>query len=440
MHVFKLSLFSLAVTAAISQSALASQQSDSQGFIEDSSLNLLNRAFYFNRDFRNGGFNSSGTNGAKPGKENGFREEAAYGVMGFYESGFTQGTVGFGVDAYGFLGIRLDGGGGRTGTLLAPIGNDGEPEKDWSEAGGVVKVRVSNTVLKYGEQQFENPVVGTGDAHLLPETATGFFLSSEEIEGVALDVGHITAMNNFNSSNSDDELLIQYAGDVGDSISWAGLTYAPLENLNLGFYGSHVEDTWDRYYANVGYTLALGDEQSLGFDLNVYRTNDVGQSLAGDIGNTDWSLASTYSFGAHALTLAYQQIDDDAGFDYIGFNGIYLANSVQFSDFNSPGEKSWQLRYDLDMASYGVPGLSFMARYVRGSDIDSSNTDPSSAFAGADGKHWEQNFETKYVVQQGPAKDLSLRVRQATHRASSDQIDGDVNEVRLIVEYPLSVL
>jgi len=443
MHRFRLSLFSLAVAAAFSQTALASQQSEAQGFIQDSSFNLLNRAFYFNRDFRNGGFNGAGTNANKPGQENGYREEAAYGIMGFYESGFTQGTVGFGVDAYGFLGIRLDGGGGRTGTLLAPIGGDGKPEKDWSEAGGVVKLRWSNTVLKYGEQQFGNPVVGTGDARLLPETATGFFLSSEEIEGLALDAGHITAMNNFNSSNSDDELLIQYADDVGDAISWAGLTYTPADSLTLSLYGSHVEDTWNRYYANLGYTLALSDDQSLNFDLNIYRTNDVGQRLAGEIGNTDWSLASKYAWGAHALTLAFQKIDDGAGFDYIGFDGIFLANSVQYSDFNAPGEESWQLRYDLDMASYGVQGLTLMARYLRGSDIDSTGADPRGGFFDADArdeKHWERNLEAKYVVQHGPAKDLSLRVRHAVHRGSSNQLDGDVDEVRFIVEYPLSVL
>ncbi|GCA58130.1 porin D precursor [Pseudomonas sp. SCT] len=216
--------------------------------------------------------------------------------------------------------------------------------------------------------------------------------------------------------------------------------YTPTDNLTLGLYASRVEDTWDRYYANLGYTFDLGAERSLNFDLNLYRTDDEGKRLAGEIDNTDWSLASKYSAGAHALTLAFQQIDDEAGFDYIGFDGIYLANSVQYSDFNSPGEESWQLRYDLDMAGYGVQGLSLMARYIIGSGIDSSDTDPNSAFAGADGEHWERDIEAKYVVQAGPAKDLSLRVRQATHRGTSDQIDGDIDEVRFIVEYPLSVL
>lgn len=110
----------------------------------------------------------------------------------------------------------------------------------------------------------------------------------------------------------------------------------------------------------------------------------------------------------------------DEPFDYIGFGGngsgaggdsIFLANSVQYSDFNGPGEKSWQARYDLNLASYGE-----------------------------DGKHHETNLEAKYVVQSGPAKDLSFRIRQAWHRANADQGEGDQNEFRLIVDYPLSIL
>ena len=38
----------------------------------------------------------------------------------------------------------------------------------------------------------------------------------------------------------------------------------------------------------------------------------------------------------------------------------------------------------------------------------------------------------------GAAKDLSLRLRQATHRSTA--FDNDLEEVRLIVEYPLSIL
>ncbi|MBS7661402.1 OprD family porin [Pseudomonas lalucatii] len=443
MRTITLSIVALAVSAASLQMAAASQQSESKGFIEESTFNILNRTFYFNRDFRNGGFNGAGTNGAKPGRENGYREEAAHGIMAVFESGFTQGTVGFGVDAYGHLGIKLDSGGGRTGTALLPVGSDGRPSDDYSEAGGVVKARLSNTTLKVGEKRVENPMVATGDARLLPQTATGIFLNSDEIDSLNIDAGHITAMNEFGSTNSDGELQIQYAGNVGDTADWAGGTYTASDSLSLSLFASEVEDTWRRYYGNANYTLPLGDKRSLNFDFNIYRTLDEGKALVGAIDNTTWSLASQYAMGPHALTLAFQKVDGNDGFDYIGFNAIYLANSVQYSDFNAPREESWQLRYDLNLADYGVPGLTLMARYIRGDNIDSSDADPLSGFfdaAATNEKHWERDLEAKYVVQDGAAKDLSLRVRQATHRGSSNQIDGDVDEVRFIVEYPLSVL
>ena len=82
------------------------------------------------------------------------------------------------------------------------------------------------------------------------------------------------------------------------------------------------------------------------------------------------------------------------------------------------------------MASYGVPGLSFMTRYVTGDNI--STTD-------GEGKEHEFNFESKYVMQEGPAKDLSFRLRSAIYRTTSNY-GRDVNDFRLIAEYPLNIL
>ena len=107
---------------------------------------------------------------------------------------------------------------------------------------------------------------------------------------------------------------------------------------------------------------------------------------------------------------------------------------MQYNGFHQKGEKSFQARYDIDLATYGVPGLSFMTRYVRGSNIE------NAAGTRNDGKNWERNIEAKYVLQSGAAKDLSFRVRQATYRANDAANVRDNNEVRLIVEYPLSIL
>nr|BFE94704.1 hypothetical protein GCM10020185_52400 [Pseudomonas brassicacearum subsp. brassicacearum] len=71
-----------------------------------------------------------------------------------------------------------------------------------------------------------------------------------------------------------------------------------------------------------------------------------------------------------------------------------------------------------------------MTRYVKGDNISTDT---------GEGKEHEWDIETKYVLQSGPAKDLSFRVRQAFYRASSN-VTGDVNDFRVIVEYPLSIL
>lgn len=86
------SRLALAITAG-TLGALA-QQAVAAGFIEDSKASLTLRNFYINTDNRNGT--------ASPSKQ----EEWGQGFILNYQSGFTQGTVGFGVDALGLLGVR----------------------------------------------------------------------------------------------------------------------------------------------------------------------------------------------------------------------------------------------------------------------------------------------------------------------------------------------
>ncbi|MBH4272127.1 OprD family outer membrane porin, partial [Pseudomonas aeruginosa] len=75
--------------------------------VEDSHASLELRNFYFNRDFRQSGARDNA-------------DEWAQGFLLRLESGFSEGTVGFGVDAIGLLGLKLDSGGGSGGTGLLP--------------------------------------------------------------------------------------------------------------------------------------------------------------------------------------------------------------------------------------------------------------------------------------------------------------------------------
>ncbi|MNG19245.1 Porin-like protein NicP precursor [compost metagenome] len=103
---------------------------------------------------------------------------------------------------------------------------------------------------------------------------------------------------------------------------------------------------------------------------------------------------------------------------------------MQIGDFASKDETSWQARYDFDFASIGIPGLTFMTRYLTGDNIDrGANL--------SDGKEWERNMDIGYVVQQGPLKNLGLKWRNATVR---NNFANDLDENRLILSYTLPLL
>lgn len=449
MQMIKLSVIALAVAAASTQMAVASQQSESNGFIEDSKLDAHARVLYMNRDFRN----NTDIPRLNDGTRQSYREDTGLGLRAIYESGFTQGTVGFGIDAFGLQGIRLDSGPGRFSNGQFPGTSRGANRNDkavdnFSRAGGAVKARLSNTVLKYGDQFVDLPVLATDDARLLPETTTGFLVTSNEIENLELNLGHFTALNAQDAARFDSKGNGQLR-----SLDLIGGRYNFTNDLSAAYYYSDAElghkgagrKDIKKHYTNVNYNLPLANAQSLNFDFNMYNSKfNEKDEPRGDRSskNNVWSLAGAYNFlEAHTLTAGYQQVtggqEDGYVYGYDGGAAVFLLNDVQYNDFTAKGEKSFQARYDLDMATYGVPGLSFMTRYVRGSNIADSNNIRNN------GKNWERDIEAKYVLQSGAAKDLSFRLRQATYRGNdvANQASGaDANEVRLIVEYPLSIL
>ncbi|MCS3417304.1 OprD family porin [Pseudomonas yamanorum] len=423
MRVMKWSMIALAVSAGTSQFAMASSQDDSKGFVEDSTFSINTRLLNFSRDFRN---NDTGKSRV---------DETGLGFNGLYQSGFTQGTIGVGVDVIGLLGVKLDSGKGRSGTGLFPTGSDGRSQDDYSKGGGAVKFRISDTVLKIGDQYTTAPVFASDDSRLLPELPQGISLVSNEIKGLKLEGGHFT------SSVAQAQT---YRDSLGlTKTDFIGGVYALTPEVSASLYYAKTEDYWKKTYANLNWTHALSNEQSLAVDFNIYSTKSDGAGLqraekdgTTKLDNRAYSLQGAYTIQAHTFTLAYQKVsgDGDYGYGVDGGGTIFLANSIARSDFNAEDEKSFQARYDLNMATFGVPGLSFMTRYVKGTGANTADT--------SNGKEWERDIEAKYVIQSGPAKDLSLRVRQATYRSSDGVYYGSasIDELRLIAQYPLNIL
>src|SRR3990167_6835404 len=204
---------SLALAVAACTLGLTLSHVANAEFIKDSKASIEARNFYFNRDLRD-------TTAAQQSK----REEWAQGFILRAESGFTEGTVGFGLDAYAGLGLKLDSSDERAGSNLLPSSFGDEGPGEYSEATAAAKVRISKTVGKVGGLMPKLPIVASGDSRLLPQVFNGAMITSQEIDGLTLNGGQLREVNFRNSTDSQDITATNVGGE-SDRYNFAGGDY-----------------------------------------------------------------------------------------------------------------------------------------------------------------------------------------------------------------------
>ncbi|SDU13645.1 OprD family porin [Halopseudomonas salegens] len=404
---------SVALAVAMGNSLIAAQATAGEGFVEGASADLKSRTMYFNRDFR-----SSGSAGK--------REEAAQGFVLDFKSGYTQGAVGFGADVVAMAGIKLDSSRSRAGTGLLELDSTGRAESEYAEIRGALKLRIAeDTEFRYGVHFPTNPVVAYDDARLLPNHYSGYSVTNSSVDGLFLEAGRMDKRGPMGDSGELDSVS---TFEDSDDLYYVGGTYAFNDNLSASLYTSEIDDAWERHFVGVTHTLELSGDLSLTTDLAHYQTSDE-SGPASNYDNDATSLALTLGAGHHALTWAHQRMDGDTGYAYDD-GAVFLANSVQYLDFNAKDERSYQLRYDYDFAGIGIPGLTFMTRYIRGENIDIVGRDT----------RWERDTNISYTVQNGALEGLNLLWRNATVRQDTNLDGGDVDENRVIVSYSWNLL
>ncbi|MBD0686599.1 MULTISPECIES: OprD family porin [unclassified Pseudomonas] len=387
-------------------------QPASADFIKDSSGSLTTRNFYINRDFRQ--------DNAPQSKA----EEWAQGFILDLQSGYTQGVVGLGVDVFSELGVKLDSGAGRRGTGLLPYGPDSmEPVDNYSEAGLTAKMRFAKSELKVGTLRPTLPLAYYNDMRLLPSTFSGGLLTSKDIEDLTFTAGRLTKGNGRDSSSNDD---VGYAGQKSNHLDIVGGDYALTKNLTLRYYHGELNDIYVQQFGGLIHTWSLSKDISLRSDVRYFDSRDTGNAEAGRIDNRNLNGLFTLGIAAHKFSIGYQRLTGDTAFPIIETGTPYVANLVTFNAFTKLKETSWQARYVYDFAEMGVPGLTFMTRYVKGTGIHSR--------AITDGTEWERDTDISYVIQSGTLKGLDVRWRNATFR-SGNGLTQALDENRLIAAY-----
>ncbi|MFZ3155657.1 OprD family porin [Pseudomonas sp.] len=417
----------LLLSLAVALSLPALVQAAEGGFIEDSTATLTARNYYFSRDY---------SDIVGPNQQS-KAEEWAQGFILNVKSGYTPGPVGFGVDAIGLLGLKLDSSRDRVNTGLLPVTDEGRAADDYSRLGAALKVRVSKTELKIGEQQLLLPVLFFGDIRLLPPTYQGASIVSNEIAGLTLQGGQLRSTSLRNEAG-DEELgaMVAFvprrnAGGLitTDRFNYTGADYAFNANrTSVGAWYAQLEDLYNQRYFSLKHSEPVGD-WVLGASLGYFDSAEDGEQLLGKLDNqAAFSLLSA-KYGAHTFYLGYQAMFGDHGLPRVFANVSPLGNEVPTFTFDSADERSWQVRYDYDFAAMGMPGLVAGVRYLTGDNVDTGR--------GFEGKEWERDLDIGYVVQSGSLKGLGVKVRNVTARSN---YRTDVDENRLIFNYTWNLL
>lgn len=390
------------------------------GFFEDSKASLQTSNYYFNRDFRDG----AGQNK---------REEWAQGFILDLRSGYTAGTVGFGLDAMGMLGLKLDSSPDRTGSGLLPTHGDGRAADEFGRVGLTARVRVGDSELKYGTLIPKLPTLQANTGRILPQTFDGGLLTVKDITGLTLTGARFERMTDRDSTDAIGLTLnnknrrFRAAAD-GDALLIGGADYALGKQMVLSYQYAELEEIYSQHFLGLTHTLAVGPGK-LKSDLRYMLSDDSGAARGGRIDSGALSGMFTYSLGGHAFGVGLQKMTGDTSMPFVNGTDPYLANYIQINDFAEPGERSWQVRYDYDFSAVGVPGLTFMSRYVKGDHAD-------AATSASTGREWERNTDVGYVFQDGVLKNVGIKWRNAAYRSSFAR---GADENRLIVSYTLPI-
>lgn len=392
-------------------------------FIDQSTVELTARNFYFDRDYQ---------------VENRYPalRDWSQGFILRANSGFTEGPIGFGADILATAGFKLDADAkyGNTGNLPRNP-NTNEPLDQYGEVRVTAKAKVGQTELRIGTLQPMTPVLVGSPARLLPQTYRGIAIQSKDIPQLDFQASYIDKVNQRDSTNYED---IKISGVNG--------RFIPAETDHLYYVGGHYDlasvplkitafhmDVQDLYHQSLlggTYKYPFSDQTVLTSQLRYYISRKDGEGRAGKVDNDLIHSHFELKHDVHKFILSTFHHLGDTAFPYLTGGETGLTIDTWTGEFLNAKERVYSARYEYDFKNY-VPGLRFMTRYTHGSNIYAPQ------LGGTDFKEDELDFDIGYTMQDGPLKNLGLRARYAIY-------DNDMpltanikpaNETRINIDY-----
>ena len=401
-----------AVAVAVAASALGMSQFAAADFVKDSKLSLDLRNYYFN----------AGTDAFNGAQE----VEGGQWGQGFrltYQSGFTAGAVGFGVDFLGAAGYKLaDHGDQQAGMLFARTynyaDNRWESNERLNKGAATLKARVGKTTAYAGALRPNTPVYVANDARLLPEMVEGVLVTNQDIEGLTLAAGHVTRLM---ARDADTW------ADLGNTeFTLFGADYKVMNGLTAQYYYGNRHDIYQQHFAGLKYAADIAGGK-FGADFRFFNTKDDNPAVNDKKSNNLWSVLVNYSVAGHSVGLGHQKTSKDFGFQRVSASSYLISERMIGNGLMvNPDEAVSLVSYGFDFGTVGVKGLNASIVHQMG-DGGTAKRD-----------HTETDISVGYTIQDGEFKGLGARLMHGMY--DGDGKVADANQTRVMFNYSIPLM
>ena len=296
-----------------------------------------------------------------------------------------------------------------------------EQASSYNKVAGSIGTQYKQHHISWGEQWVDTPLATTDYSRQLITIYQGLLYSGQLNEQLKVDIGYL---NKYSPRNEEDFRKLSINKQESDGLSYIDLKHNALNNnLQTEIYISELENLYDQYSLGMKYKTNF-NKVKLNTKFRYYYTEESGDEKLGKIDNQYFGIMQELGYGANTIGFGIQKIQGDSNFPMLD-GAVPVLSYVNWTQgaFNKANEISYHFTFNHD-ASWLVPGLNLLARYVDGQNY---------AINGKKGyDESEFDFIANYRITEGKLKGLGFQWLNLNYK---NDLGGDYMENRFFTTY-----
>lgn len=301
--------------------------------------------------------------------------------------------------------------------------NRQEQASEYKKIAGSVGVKHKQHQISWGEQWVDTPLATTDYSRQLLTIYQGWLYSGQLNPQLKVDVGYL---DKFSPRNEEKFRKITVNNQESDGLAYLDLKYKALQgNLQTQIFLSELEDLYNQYSVGLQYKTQM-DDLRFNSKFRYYYTTENGAEYLGKIDNQYFGILQEVAYGPNTFGIGLQKIEGKSDFPMLD-GAVPVLSYVNWTQgtFNKANELSYHFTFN-DDASWLLPGLSVMARYVDGQNY---------MIKGKKGyDESELDFIANYRVNEGMLKGLGFQWLNLNYK---NDVQGSYQENRFFTTYTL---